>query len=268
MLAIIGTSTCHILLSEKEEIVPGISGVVEDGVLPGYFGYEAGQPGVGDSFAWFIDNCVPESYIKDSQEKGIDIHEYLSKKSSQLQAGESGLVALDWWNGNRSVLVDVDLSGLIIGIDLKTKPEEIYRALLESTAYGTKIIVETFLENNVPVTEFYAAGGIAQKNSHMMQIYADVLNLPIYISGTEQGGALGSAIFAAVAAGKERGGYNSVVEASRSMGKVKDIAYKPIKENVKIYDELFDEYKKLYEFFGRSENNTMKRLKEIKKSIL
>ncbi|MCF6466230.1 ribulokinase [Clostridium sp. Cult2] len=266
MLAIIGTSTCHVLLGDQEREVPGMCGVVEDGIIPGYFGYEAGQSCVGDSFAWFVDNCVTAEYMKKAEEEGMDIHQYLTQKAEELKVGESGLLALDWWNGNRSVLVDVDLTGLIIGMDLQTKPEEIYRALIESTAYGTRMIIETFRENGVPVDEFYASGGISQKNPFMMQIYADVLNMPIHIAGTEQGPALGSAIFAAVAAGSEKGGYNDVVEASKVMGKVKDIVYTPIKENVEVYDKLYEEYKKLHDYFGRGENNIMKRLKDIKKS--
>ncbi|MCF6462852.1 ribulokinase [Clostridium sp. Cult1] len=268
MLAIIGTSTCHVLLGEEEKEVPGMCGVVEDGIIPGYFGYEAGQSCVGDSFAWFVDNCVPAEYMKKAKEEGISIHQYLTEKAAELKVGESGLIALDWWNGNRSVLVDVDLTGLIIGIDLQTKPEEIYRALIESTAYGTRMIIETFRENGVPVNEFYASGGISQKNPFMMQIYADVLNMPIHIAGTEQGPALGSAIFAAVAAGSKEGGYDSVIEASRIMGKVKDMVYTPIKENVEVYDKLFKEYKKLHDYFGRGTNNVMKRLKDIKKTTI
>lgn len=265
MLAIIGTSTCHMLLGEEEREVPGMCGVVEDGIIPGYYGYEAGQSCVGDHFAWFVENLVPESYMKKATEEGLNIHQYLTDKAKELKAGESGLVALDWWNGNRSVLVDVDLTGLIIGMDLQTKPEEIYRALIEATAYGTRMIIETFRENGVPVNEFYASGGISQKNPFMMQIYADVLNMPIYIAESEQGPALGSAIFASVAAGKEKGGYDSIVEASKVMGKVKDLAYQPNKENVEIYDKLFSEYRILHDYFGRGENNVMKRLKEIKK---
>lgn len=265
MLAIMGTSSCHIVLSKEEKKVPGICGVVEDGVIPGYFGYEAGQPGVGDSFAWFVDNCVPVEYIKKAKEEGLDIHQYLGQKAGRLKAGESGLLALDWWNGNRSVLVDVDLSGLIIGMDLQTKPEEIYRALIESTAFGTRVIVEAFNENGVPVEEFYASGGIPKKSPLMMQIYADVLNIPVRIAGTDQGGALGSAIFGAVAAGKDKGGYDSITDASKIMGKVEEIIYLPIKENVEIYNILFKEYKKLHDYFGQGENNIMKRLKDIKK---
>ena len=264
MLAIIGTSTCHILMGEEEKQVPGMCGVVEDGVMPGLFGYEAGQSCVGDHFAWLVDNCVPESYHKEAKANGMDIHQYLTSLAEKQGAGESGLLALDWWNGNRSVLVDADLTGCMLGMTLSTKPEEMYRALIEATAYGTRMIVENFRDNGVEVEEFYASGGIAVKNEMAMQIYSDVLNMPVKIAGSAQGPALGSAIFASVAAGKENGGYDSVFEAARKLGKVKDKYYSPIKENAEVYDRLYAEYKKLHDYFGRGENNVMKTLKKIK----
>ncbi|KAB7667629.1 ribulokinase [Bacillus sp. B1-b2] len=266
LLMIMGTSTCHILLGDKEEIVPGMCGVVEDGVIPGLLGYEAGQSCVGDHFEWFTENCVPESYYKEAEEKGMGIHQLLTEKASNLQVGESGLLALDWWNGNRSTLVDVDLTGVLLGQTLLTKPEEIYRALIEATAYGTRMIVETFRENGVPVNEVYAAGGIAEKNALMMQIYSDVLNMDIKISASSQTPALGSAMFGAVAAGKDRGGYETITEAAKDMGRVKDHVYQPGDKNVAVYNELYSEYAKLYDYFGRGENNVMKTLKKIKKN--
>lgn len=265
MLAIMGTSTCHILMGTEEKEVPGMCGVVEDGVMPGFYGYEAGQSCVGDHFAWFVDNCLPASYLEEAKKECINIHKFLRKKAEKLRPGESGLLALDWWNGNRSVLVDVDLTGMMLGMTLLTKPEEIYRALIEATAYGTRMIIETFRENGVPVNEFYAAGGIAEKDPMTMQIYADVIKMPIHISGSSQGPALGSAIFGAVAAGAKRGGYDSVFEAARKMGKLKDTVYTPIAENSQVYDKLFAEYRKLHDYFGRGDNDVMKRLKEIKK---
>lgn len=265
MLAIMGTSTCHMLISDKEVCVPGICGVVEDGILPGFFGYEAGQSCVGDHFAWFIDNCLPGEYTAAAEKEGISIHKYLRQKAEKLKVGESGLLALDWWNGNRSVLVDVDLSGMMLGMTLQTKPEEIYRALIEATAYGTRKIIETFRENGVPVEEFYASGGISQKDPMTMQIYADVIKMPIRIAGSLQGPALGSAIFGAVAAGSERGGYNSVMDAANAMGKLRDEVYTPIPENAAAYDKLYAEYDILHDYFGRGTNDVMKRLKELKK---
>lgn len=265
MLAIMGTSTCHILLGTSEQTVPGMCGVVEDGVCPGYFGYEAGQSCVGDHFAWFVENCVSAKYHNEAEAQGLNIHQYLTQKAEKQKPGQSGLIALDWWNGNRSVLVDVDLTGMLLGMTLQTKPEEIYRALIEATAYGTRKIIEAFNESGVPVNEFYASGGISQKNTMAMQIYADIIKVPIKIGGTSQGPALGSAIFAAVAAGTENGGYDDVFEAGRRMGKLKDITYYPNPENSRVYDRLYTEYSLLHDYFGRGANNIMKRLKEIKK---
>lgn len=264
MLAIMGTSTCHMLLDEKEVQAPGICGVTADGILPGYFGYEAGQSCVGDHFAWFIDNGVPALYSKEAAAAGMNIHAYLREKAQKQKPGEHGLVALDWWNGNRSVLVDVDLSGVLLGMTLQTKPEDIYRALIEATAYGTRAIVDTFKESGIPVDEFYASGGISQKDPMTMQIYADVLNMPVKIAGSLQGPARGSAIFGAVAAGRERGGFDTIFEGAEKLGQVKDTVYLPIEENAKVYDELFAEYKILHDYFGRGANDVMKRLKKLK----
>ncbi|MGI5905642.1 MAG: ribulokinase [Candidatus Pararuminococcus gallinarum] len=267
MLAIMGTSTCHMLLSEVEKEVPGMCGVVEDGILPGYFGYEAGQSCVGDHFAWFMENCLPSEYYSAAKAENKDVYQYVEEKAKALRPGQSGLLALDWWNGNRSCLVDVDLTGMMVGLTLATKPEEIYRALVEATAYGTRKIIETFRESGVPVEEFYASGGIAQKSPMVMQIYADIINMPIKIAGSTQGPALGSAIFGAVAAGKEKGGYDSVFDAAKVMGKLKDVIYQPIPENVAVYDQLYAEYSILHDYFGRGGNDVMKRLKKIKKAV-
>ncbi|TWM31013.1 Ribulokinase [Bacillus paralicheniformis] len=263
MLMIMGTSTCHMLLGEDVRMVPGMCGVVENGILPGYVGYEAGQSCVGDHFHWLIQHFVPEAYMKEAKAEGISIFELLSQKADRLQIGESGLLALDWWNGNRSTLVDADLTGMLLGMTLATKSEEIYRALVEATAYGTRIIIETFRQSGVPIEELYAAGGIAEKNPFIMQIYADVTNMEIKISGSPQAPALGSAIFGALAAGSVSGGYDHIEEAVAHMGKIKDQTYKPIPENVALYDRLYTEYKELYTYFGK-QNNVMKRLKKLK----
>ncbi|MFP7361346.1 ribulokinase [Bacillus paralicheniformis] len=263
MLMIMGTSTCHMLLGEDVRMVPGMCGVVENGILPGYVGYEAGQSCVGDHFHWLIQHFVPEAYMKEAKAEGISIFELLSQKADRLQIGESGLLALDWWNGNRSTLVDADLTGMLLGMTLATKSEEIYRALVEATAYGTRIIIETFRQSGVPIEELYAAGGIAEKNPFIMQIYADVTNMEIKISGSPQAPALGSAIFGALAAGSVSGGYDHIEEAVAHMGKIRDQTYKPIPENVALYDRLYAEYKELYTYFGK-QNNVMKRLKKLK----
>lgn len=265
MLAIMGTSTCHMLLGETEKNVAGMCGVAEDGIIKGFFGYEAGQSCVGDHFQWFAANCTPAEYSREAEQRNITVLELLTEKATALRPGESGIVALDWWNGNRSVLVDVDLTGLIIGMTLSTKPEEIYRALVEATAYGTRMIIDTFNTAGVPVNEFYAAGGIAEKNPFVMQIYADVIGIDVKIAGSPQTPALGSAMFGAVAAGKKAGGFDSIHDAARVMAKVKPFTYKPVNENVKVYNKLYSEYRTLHDYFGQGQNDMMKRLKEIRK---
>ncbi|WP_343210257.1 ribulokinase [Anaerolentibacter hominis] len=263
-LMIMGTSTCCILLGTEEKMVPGMCGVVEDGVMPGFYGYEAGQSCVGDHFDWFVKNCVPKAYYEEAQQKGMNIHQLLTEKASKLKIGESGLLALDWWNGNRSCLVDVDLTGMMLGMTLTTKPEEMYRALIEATAYGQNMIIETFEQSGVPIDELYACGGISKKNPMMMQIYADVTGKEIFIGASDQTPALGSAMFGAVAAGKEKGGYDSIFDAAKVMGHVEEKTYRPIPENVEAYKALYQEFKLLHDYFGRGGNDVMKRLKKIK----
>ncbi len=264
MVMIMGTSICHMVLGNEEHVVPGMCGYVEDGIIPGFFGYEAGQSCVGDHFAWFVENCVPAAYESEARDRHMDIHQLLEEKAAKLKPGESGLLALDWWNGNRSVLVDVDLTGLLLGATLATKAEEIYRALIEATAYGTRVIVDTFNQNGVPIRELVACGGLPEKNKLLMQIYADVTGLEIKVSASKQTPALGSAMFGAVAAGKAAGGYDSIYEAARTMAHLKEETFKPIPENQKIYEKLFAEYLRLHDYFGRGENNVMKTLKKIK----
>lgn len=265
MLMVMGTSTCHMVLDKEEKWVPGVGGIVEDGMIPGYFAYEAGQACVGDHFEWFVDNCVPLEYHEEAKERGINLHVLLTEKANRLVPGESGLIALDWWNGNRSILVDGDLTGLLIGCTLRTKPEEVYRALIEATAFGTRMIIDTFEENDINVNELYAAGGIAEKNQMLMQIYADVTNREIRVSASSQTSALGSAMLGAVAAGASAGGYDSIQEAAMKMARLKDMTYKPIPWNVEIYNLLYEEYKRLHDYFGLGENNVMKRLKNLRK---
>lgn len=267
MLMIMGTSTCHMLLSENEMGVPGSCGIVKGGILPGYYAYEAGQSCVGDHFSWFIDNCLPASYADEAKQRGIGPHQLLREKAEKLKPGESGLVALDWFNGVRSVLMDADRTGLILGMTLQTKPEEIYRALIEATAYGTRNIIEAFEAAGVPVGELAAAGGIAAKDPMTMQIYADVCNREIQIAASTQSGALGSAILGLVAAGPEKSGYATVGEAVAALGSVREDRYCPDPENVRAYEELFREYKLLHDYFGRGGNDVMRRLKRMRAEI-
>jgi len=267
MVMIMGTSTCHMVIGEERVEAPGMCGVVEDGIVPGYFGYEAGQSGVGDIFAWFIKNGVPPEYFEEAEAQGVSIHEVLEAEAARQKPGEHGLLALDWWNGNRSTLVDVELSGLLIGATLATTAPEIYRALIESTAFGTREIIEALTGNGVPVHRIVAAGGLPEKNEMLMQIYADVTGREFSIVRSAQGPALGAAMHGAVVAGVDAGGYADIFAASEKMGGLKDIVYRPIAENSAIYDRLYADYKQLYDYFGRGENDVMKRLRALRREV-
>lgn len=259
-----GTSTCHLILSDKEVTGEGICGVVEDGIIPGYYGYEAGQSAVGDIFAWYVEEAVPEYVRCKASEERLGIHEWLETEATQYAPGQSGLLALDWWNGSRSVLMDADLSGVMLGLTLQTKPAEIYRALLEATAFGTRAIIDAFTVSGVEVQELYACGGLPQRNRLLMQIYADVTGKEIKVADTIQTAAFGAAMFGAVAAGKEQGGFGSIVEAAEAIARVRKETFKPIEANVRVYDQLYKEYKGLHDYLGRGENGVLKRLKALR----
>lgn len=264
MVMIMGTSTCHIMSGEALQDVEGMCGVVDGGIVPGLYGYEAGQSGVGDIFAWFVDNAVPPEYHEAAKAAGKNIHDYLESEAAKQKVGEHGLVALDWWNGNRSTLVDTELSGLLVGATLATRAPDIYRALIESTAYGTREIIEAFESRGVQVKELVAAGGLPEKNALLRQIYADVTGRTLKLAGSPQAPAVGSAMHAAVAAGV----YPDIHAAADAMGKVKDAVVTPIPENQAVYDQLFAEYKTLYSYFGRGANDVMKRLKKIRNKAI
>ena len=259
MLLVIGTSGVNIVMADSEVSVPGICGVAPHGIMPGHFGYDSGQCAIGDIFDWFVKNCVPASYTDAAKAEGISIHAYLREKAARLRPGESGLLALDWWNGNRSVINDSSLSGMILGLTLRTKPEEIYRALLEACAYGTRKIIESFEECGVAVTELYACGGIAIKDPLMMQIYADVTGRPIRVAANTQAAAVGAAIFGASAAGL----FPSLYDAASVMGRVREDAYTPDSDARAAYDRLYREYEILHDYFGRGANEVMHRLREF-----
>jgi L-ribulokinase len=263
MLAIMGTSTCHVMNRQELAEVPGMCGVVDGGIVRGLFGYEAGQSGVGDIFAWFARNLVPGSYAADAERAGRSLQEHLSVLCRSQPVGGHGLLALDWESGNRSVLVDHDLSGLILGMTLATRPEEVFRALIEATAFGTRKIVETFNSRGVPVTEFVAAGGLLQ-NAFLMQTYADVLRMPIATCASEQASALGSAIHAAVAAGA----YRDVPAAGEAMGGRGARTYVPDPAAADAYDRLYAEYSRLHDYFGRGGNDVMHRLRALRREAM
>jgi L-ribulokinase len=225
--------------------VPGMCGVVRGGIVPGLWGYEAGQSGVGDIFGWFAETSVPPVYHDQARARGIDVHAYLSELAGAQRVGEHGLVALDWHGGNRSVLVDHELSGLIVGQTLQTKPEDVYRALIEATAFGTRVILETFAAHGVPVRELFVAGGLL-KNPVIMQIYADVTGLALHLIESEQGPALGSAMHAAVAAGI----HADIHAAADAMGSARRDAYVPDPTSADAYDALYAHYRRLHDHFA------------------
>lgn len=264
MVLVMGTSTCHILLGDKERTVQGMCGVVEDGVIPGLYGYEAGQSGVGDIFAWFVDNAVSPAYHALAKKQKKDLHTVLEQEAAKLKPGESGLLALDWWNGNRSILVDVDLTGMLLGATIATRAPEIYRALIEATAFGTRVIIEQFEQNDVPVNELVACGGLPAKNKLLMQIYADITGREFKLAASPQTPALGAAMFGAVAAGAANGGYDSILDAANCMARLKKETFRPNPFAQRVYDQLYTEYRTLHNYFGTGGNDVMKRLKQIR----
>ncbi len=263
LVAIMGTSICHILLGAQLADIDGMCGVVEDGVVPGLYGYEAGQSAVGDIFAWFVERSVPPEYHEAARRRGIDVHHVLTEAAAALRPGESGLLALDWWNGNRSVLVDADLRGVLMGMTLATRPPEIYRALIEATAFGTRIIIDAFEKAGVPVEGIVACGGLPERNPLLMQIYADVTGRELAVAASKQAPALGSAMFGAVAAAAAAGGYDTIVDASREMAHLSGTTYKPNAAHRETYEALYREYVRLHDLFGRGGDDVMRRLKRI-----
>lgn len=265
MCLIMGTSLCHMVNSAEGTPIAGVSGVVRDGILPGYYGYEAGQSAVGDIFAWYVKHACPQSVHEAAQKQETDVHGLLSCKAAGLKPGESGVLALDWWNGNRSILEDADLSGLIVGLTLSTQPHEIYRALLESTAFGTHTIITTLENGGCAVDELYACGGLSMNAPLLMQIFADVTNREIRIAASDQTTALGSAMWGAVAAGAQAGGYDSIDDAAKKMARVRDKTYVPDSEANAVYRQLYDEYRRLHDHFGRGGDDVMKELKAMRR---
>jgi L-ribulokinase len=260
MLAVMGTSTCHVMNGERLAEVPGMCGVVRDGIVPGLYGYEAGQSGVGDIFAWLAEQGVPPAYHEQAREQGRSLHEHLTELASAQRVGEHGLVALDWHSGNRSVLVDHELSGLIVGLTLSTRAPDVYRALMEATAFGTRTIIEAFETAGLPVEELVIAGGLL-RNPFLMQLYADVTRRELSLLESEQGPALGAAMHAAVAAEC----YPDIEAAAASMGRVRRGAYVPDEERSRAYDALYEEYTALHDHFGRGGNDVMHRLRRIRR---
>jgi L-ribulokinase len=265
-LMVVGTSICDLVIDRHEVRMPGITGVVENGILPGFFGYEAGQAAVGDMFAWFGGRLLG---LKSGEPgSGGSWHEEFETEAAKLAPGASGLVALDWWNGNRTILGDADLSGVIAGLTLATTPAEVYRALLESVAFGTRRIVENFIEHGVAIGEIVACGGIAERSVLMMQLLADVTGLPVTIPDSSQIPARGAALCGAIAAGSARGGFDDFETAVSELRPAMSRRYEPIAQHRATYDEVYSVFGALHDELGREHVEWLHHLKQIRRASL
>ncbi|WP_439185369.1 ribulokinase [Carboxylicivirga taeanensis] len=264
LVKIIGTSSCDIIVgSNSAQDIQGVSGVADDSVLPGYLGIEAGQSAVGDLFKWFVGDVLGEDE---------SIHSKLSSSAKEIQPGESGLLALDWNNGNRDVLSDSNLRGLIVGQSLHTKDYEVYRALIEATAFGAKRIIDQLETGGVAIDHIICCGGIPQKNSLLMQIYADVFNRPVFIAESNETVALGAAMIGAIAYSKVTNMDYTLEDLQKICCKVNQVKYVPIDLNVNTYEKLYEIYLQLHDAFGTLDGSTnlynvMKQLIQIKNGI-
>ncbi len=261
---VLGTSICHLAMTPQLALIPGITGVVKDGVLPGYYGYEAGQAAVGDMLAWFVHESVPRHYQDQASRHGRSVYEELEAQGARLLPGQSGLIALDWWNGNRSILGDADLGGLVVGLTLTTQAPDIYRALLESIAFGTRRILDNFAQFGVTFERLVACGGLSHKSPLLMQLYADICDLPVAVPATKEMASRGAALFGAVAAGGPCGGFSSIEEAIAKLPPPISARYLPDPSQVQAYQPIYGIYRTLYEYLGRDHVDLMHDLKQIR----
>ena len=258
-LIVIGTSICDVVVNRDEVLVPGITGVVKEGVLPGMYGYEAGQPAVGDMLAWFVGLFDAD---KDSTR-----YVELERDAARIAPGASGLIALDWWNGNRTILADADLSGAIIGLTLRTTPAEIYRALLESIAFGSRRIVDNFEDGGLRLEQIVACGGLAEKSPLTMQLLADTSGRRVTVPASTLIPARGAALFGAVAAGREAGGFGDIMEAIDTLKPAVGATYDPNPQAVSVYEEIYTLYRELHDSLGREHVEMMHELKRIRERV-
>lgn len=268
LVMVMGTSICHLTVSSAEVRMPGITGVVRDGVLPGWFGYEAGQAAVGDMFAWFLRTAVPRADAEAAERRGVSLYEYLEEQARGVAPGASGLLAFDWWNGNRSILGDTDLSGVLVGLTLSASSADVYRALLEGAALGTRRILDNFREHGVPIDRVTACGGLPQRSPLLMQIYADVLGLPVDVPASSEVPARGSAMFGAVAAGSRRGGFDSLAEAVDALASPLQQRFQPCPSAHAVYTDVYQVYRELYQRLGEDAAPALHRLKSVRRETL
>jgi len=257
-LIVIGTSICDVVVDPREILLPGITGVVKDGVLPGFYGYEAGQAAVGDMLAWFVGLLG----ATDRAERYVE----LERDAAELRPGASGLLALDWWNGNRTILADADLSGVLCGLTLQTTASEIYRALLESIGFGNRRIVDNFEEHGIELKRFVACGGIAERSPLTMQLLADTSGRQVAVPGSTEIPARGAALFGAVAAGAEAGGFADIMDAINALSPAIGATYEPDPAAVAVYEQLYPLYGRLHDTLGRQPAELLHELKRIRES--
>lgn len=263
MFAIFGTSSNYMLIHKEHKQIPGICGVVKGGLFKGLNDYESGLCCFGDHFAWCSDNICSEAYRKEAALRGISSIQLLSEKAEALAPGECGIIALNWWNGNRNPLIDSSLSGMFLGMTLRSRPEDLFRALVEANAFGTRLIIENFENHGIKAERLAVSGGIAVKSPFIMQLISDVLGKELNVTSYTHSAALACAIYSAVAAGAEVGGYRTMEEASSVMAAPVARVYRPNPEAHAVYNRLFEEYARLVDYFGRGGNDVMKRLREI-----
>lgn len=269
LMMIVGTSTCHELMVRESGFtdIPGMCGVVRDGLLPGFNNYEMAQAGVGDSFAWYMEHCLPASCKEEAASRGVSPYRLLDERAERLAPGENGIVALDWWNGTRSGLNDQKLSGTLVGLSVQTKPEEIYRALVEATAFGARAMISMFERHGLGIDRIYAAGGISRKSPFVMQTYADIIGKPVYIADSQEAAARGAAIYGAACADPAVTGFTGIISAVRELGSVLSEHYIPNPENKAVYDKLFGYYGLLHDFFGVRQTDIMHGLKDLRATL-
>lgn len=268
MLAVMGSSSIFLTMSSLNNQVDGVIGPIPDGIIPGYSGYKANQAAVGETFSWLLNNYLPPEYHECAKREGRNLHSYLAQLMMKQKAGESGIVFLNWLRGNKSPLMNPNLTALFVGMTLNTKVEHMYRAVIESMAFDTRRIMDCFAQKGIEIDTFIGVGTIAERNPFIMQLYADILKTPVKVSGTQLAPVIGSAIFGACAAGSQVGGYDSLTTASAVMGNLKPTTYYPIIENVNIYDRLYNEYCNLCDIFSDNNNNIMNNLKSIQNEVI
>jgi L-ribulokinase len=262
---VMGPRICHVLLAKERRDIEGIGGCVEDGIVPGMWGYEAGQTSGGELLAWFCE-ALPAEIRLEAERRRLTVSRLMEERAAALKPGQCGMLGLDWWSGNHCVLMDPSLSGMLLGLTTKTERHDIYRALIEATAFGARKIVETFTKAGLEVHDLVACGGLPDQNKLLLQVISDVTGKPVRVVDSIQATAHGAAMHGAVAAGKSAGGYPTLQEAARHMAHVKTDAYRPHKASHEIYNQLYAEYEKLHDYFGRGANPVLKTLRRLKTS--